>query len=123
MRMAFAAVLIVGLCAAGSVPARAAAETITGKVIDLYCYTLNKSDTGMDHQAGRACALACAKYEGQPVGILTSSGKVYQLAGGLLANHNAKIVPHLTHTVTVTGEVTKVDGLMVITANDVTMVK
>jgi hypothetical protein len=122
MRMALTAVLVVGLCAVSSVPGRAASETVTGKVIDLYCYTLSKADTGMDHRSGRECALACVKYEEQPVGILTSSGKVYQFAGGLLANHRAKIVPHLTHTVTVTGEVTKMDGLMVITANDLQMV-
>lgn len=123
MRKAFTAVLAVGLCAVGCVPAWAKTETVTGKVIDLYCYSLNKADTGMDHRSGRECALACVKYEGQPVGLLTSDGKVYQFAGGLVANNNAKIAPHLTHTVTVTGDVTEKDGMMMIAASEVKMVK
>jgi hypothetical protein len=48
---------------------------------------------------------------------------VYQLAGDLVAHNNAKVVPHLTHTVTVTGDVVDRDGIMTITASDLTMVK
>jgi hypothetical protein len=106
-------------------PARMAAktETITGKVIDLYCYSRDNKATGMDHRDGKECALACVKWEGQPVGLLTADGKVYQLAGDLVAHNNAKVVPHLTHTVTVTGDVVDRDGIMTITASDLTMVK
>jgi hypothetical protein len=32
-----------------------------------------------------------------------------------------KIAPHLTHTVTITGEVTELDGVMLIASNDVKM--
>ena len=117
------AVLIAGLCAGACGSVFAKTETVTGQVIDLYCYSMNKADAGMDHRAGRDCAWACAKYEGQPVGLLTSDGKVYQLAGGLVANNNAKIALHITHTVTVTGNVTDLDGMPMIAANDVTMVK
>jgi hypothetical protein len=122
MRKAIA-VLIGGLSvgACGSVFAKT--ETVTGQVIDLYCYGMNKADSGMDHRAGRECAWACVKYEGQPVGLLTTDGKVYQLAGGLVANNNARIAPHITHTVTVTGEVTEKDGMAMIAAADLTMVK
>ena len=117
------AVLLAGLWvgACGSVFAKT--ETVTGQVIDLYCYSRDNKATGMDHRDGRECALACIKWEGQPVGLLTSDGKVYQLSGGLVANNNAKIAPHLTHTVTVTGTVTELDGMQMIAANDVTMVK
>ena len=101
----------------------AKSETVTGKVIDLYCYSRDKEATGMDHRDGRECALACIKWEGQPVGVLTTDGKVYQLAGGVVAKNNAKIAPHLTHTVTVTGEVTEKDGMTFLTTDDVTMVK
>jgi hypothetical protein len=106
-------------------PARMAAktETIAGKVIDLYCYSRDNKATGMDHRDGKECALACVKWEGQPVGLLTADGKVYQLAGDLVAHNNAKVVPHLTHTVTVTGDVVDRDGIMTITASDLTMVK
>jgi hypothetical protein len=106
-------------------PARTIAktETITGKVIDLYCYSRDKQATGMDHRDGRECAWACIKYEGQPAGLLTADGKVYELAGPLVANNNAKVAPHLTHTVTVTGDVVDRDGMVTIIASDLTMVK
>ena len=117
------AVLLAGLCvgACGSVFAKT--ETVTGQVIDLYCYSRDNKATGMDHRDGRECAWACIKWEGQPAGLLTADGKVYQLAGCLAANNNAKIAPHITHTVTVTGEVTEKDGMSFIAANDDTMVK
>jgi hypothetical protein len=108
---------------ASSAPALRAAETVTGQVIDLYCYSRDNKATGMDHRDGRECARACIKWEGQPVGLLTADGKVYQLAGALVANNNAKVAPHLTHTVTVKGEVVNRDGVMTITAADLTMVK
>jgi hypothetical protein len=123
MRKAIA-VVIGGLCvaAAAYTAAFAGTETVTGRVVDLYCYSMNKEDSGMDHRAGRECAAACAKYEAQPVGLLTAEGKVYQLAGGLVANNNAKVAPHIAHTVTVTGEVTEKDGMPMLAADDLTMV-
>src|SRR5437016_6059620 len=115
--------LLLGCCiAALAVPARAATETVTGQVIDLVCYTRNKANTGEDHDRARACALACVKWEGQPVGLLTADGKVYQVAGELAAHNNAKIAPHLAHTVTVTGDVTRKDGMLIIAASDLKMV-
>jgi hypothetical protein len=54
--------------------------------------------------------------------LLTADGKVYQMAGELAANNNAKIVPHMSHTVTVTGDVTTKDGMMMIAARDVNIV-
>jgi hypothetical protein len=118
------AVLLGGLSVvAWTAPAMAKIETVTGQVVDLYCYNVEtKANAGMDHQQGRNCAYACMRWEGQPVGIVTADGKVYQLAGGLVADSNAKIVPHLTHTVTIMGDVTDKDGVMLLTANDVTMV-
>jgi hypothetical protein len=108
---------------AQAVPAVAKTETVTGRVIDLYCYSRDREATGMDHRDGRECAWACIKWEGQPVGLLTADGKVYQLAGDVVANNNAKVAPHLTHTVSVTGDVVERDGMLTITASDLTMVK
>ena len=68
------------------------------------------------------CALATVKYERNPVGLLTADGTVYQLAGGLVANNNAKAVPLLTHTVTVTGEVYEKAGMTMISADDAQLV-
>ena len=106
-------------------PARTApkTETVTGQVVDLYCYSRDNKATGMDHRDGRECVLACVKWEGQPVGLVTTDGKVYQLAGDLVAHNNAKVAPHLTHTVTVTGDVVDHDGMQTIVASDLTMVK
>src|SRR5438045_1234687 len=100
------AVFVAGLCiVALPVLTRAKTETVTGKVVDLFCYDpASGANSGMDHKAagaadqeGRECAWACAKWEGQPVGLLTADGKVYQLAGGVVAGNNAKIAPHVSH--------------------------
>ncbi len=109
--------------AVSTMRAFARTETVTGQVIDLYCYMRDNKATGMDHREGRECAWACIKYEGQPVGLLTADGKVYQLAGAIVADNNAKVAPHLTHTVTVTGDVADRDGVMTITTGELTMVK
>jgi hypothetical protein len=101
----------------------AQSETVTGKLIDMACYSLNKDETGNAHRRGSAiiCAQACAR-EGFPVGLLTTAGKVYEVRGGLAADINAKLVPHMSHTVTITGDVSEKDGVTVITASDLKMV-
>jgi hypothetical protein len=109
---------------------RAQTETITGKVVDLFCYDPKTgANSGMDHKAigaagqeGRECATSCARWEGQPVGLLTSDGKIYQLAGGLVANNNAKIWPHMTETVTITGDIAEEHGISMLTASDLKVV-
>jgi hypothetical protein len=107
------ALLFVGLTRSTS----ATTETISGEVISLSCYFQNPANVG---PAGAVCAWATVKYEGNPVGILTADKKVYQLAGGLVANNNARMVPFLGKTVTITGDVTESRGhVMMLTANDV----
>src|SRR5476651_2413139 len=97
------AVLVLALClAALAQRAFATTETITGEVISLSCYFQNKKNVG---QAGMICAIATVKWEGNPAGLLTADGKVYQLAGTLVGRNNARVVPLLGHTVTVTGDV------------------
>jgi hypothetical protein len=87
----------------------AATETITGEVISLSCYMNDKTSIG---RKGYTCALATVKWEGNPAGLLTADGKVYQIAGGLTANNNEKLWPILGHTVTITGETSQVLGMM-----------
>jgi hypothetical protein len=115
-------VLVVGLCVgASTAPAFAKTDTVTGEVISLSCYFRNKANVG---KAGMICALATVKYEGNPVGLLTADGRVYQMAGGLVANNNAKMVPYLGHTVTVTGDVSETKGhMMMITADVAKLIK
>ncbi len=68
------------------------------------CYFKDKTNIGKN---GYTCALATVKWEGNPAGMLTADGKVYQIAGGLTANNNEKLWPILGHTVTISGEVTQ----------------
>ena len=96
-------------------------RTVTGQVVCLVCYARNNANTGSDHDSGRVCAEACVKWEGNPVGIVATDGKVYQFAGGLVANNNAVASQHVAHKVTVTGEVSVKDGMTMIRADDLKM--
>jgi hypothetical protein len=108
-----------------ALPVAAATETITGTLIDKSCYDHDKTATGNDHKMGgkdvTACAAACAK-KGQPVALLTTDGKLYTVKGGLAADNNAKLVAHMGHTVSITGDVMGTGGDATITAADLKMV-
>jgi len=110
---------------AASVPAFAKTESVTGKVVDMNCYMKDKANNaGMDHKMPadtKDCAAACAK-KGQPLALLTTDGKVYEIAGGLAENNNAKLIPHITHTVTITGDTMDMKGKMMIHASEMKMV-
>jgi hypothetical protein len=123
MRRGLAILVAALIGAAAAAPASAATETVTGQVIDLACYMLDKGNTETTHRGrGYACAQACAR-EGFQVGLVTGDGKVYHVSGGLAARKNAKLVPHMGHVVTVTGEVTRKDNLTVISSDDLQMVR
>jgi hypothetical protein len=94
-------------------PAFAGTETVRGELVDQACYLKDKKNAGAAH---KECADTCAK-KGQPVAVVTADGKVYQVTGGLAAGNNAKLVPHMTHTVEITGDVTEKDGRMTIAAD------
>ena len=119
------ALAVLAFVALLTVPAFAATETVTGQVIDRSCYTMNKANTGVDHQMPKGetkdCAIDCAK-KGRPLAILTSDGKVYTIAGALAAENNAKLVAHVSHTVAITGDVVTKDGAMTITADALKMI-
>jgi len=81
--------------------------TITGEVVDLWCYLDHKA-RGQSH---KACATACAK-AGNPIGIVTAKGEVYLTFGG--EKHTAsrdQLIDHMADTVTVTGAVKREGGL------------
>ena len=122
MRKLFAAVTAVTFVVALGAPAFAKEMTIKGQIVDQRCYTSDKANNGKDHGDKTDCATVCAK-KGAPMAIVTEDGKVYQLGGGLAADNNAKIVPHVSHTVEVTGEVTEKDGKMTIAADTLKMLK
>jgi len=122
--------MLAGLTAATFVvalgaPAFAKEETVKGQIVDQTCYLKDKAaNAGKDHKmAGddKDCAVACAK-KGAPMALLTADGKVYQITGDLAANMNEKIVPHVAHTVELTGDVTTKDGKNTIAASNLKMI-
>jgi hypothetical protein len=125
MRKMFAGLTAAAFVIALGAPALAKTETIKGQIVDEACYKMDKSNNGVDHKMPKGdtkdCAIGCAK-AGRPMAILTSDGKVYELGGGLAAEKNAKIVPHVGHTVEVTGDVMDHDGKMMIMADSLKMI-
>jgi hypothetical protein len=126
MRKIGAGLMAAAFVLALSAPALAKVETVKGKIVDESCYNMDKANNaGKDHKMPKGdtpdCAAGCAK-AGRPMAVLTDDGKVYELTGGLAADKNAKIIPHITHTVEVTGEVTEKDGKRMIAADSLKMV-
>ena len=124
MRRMFAGLTVAAFVVALGGPAFAKTETVKGQVVDMGCYNKDKSNTGVDHKMPKEtkdCAIGCAK-DGQPLALLTADGKVYQLAGGLAADKNAKLIAHVSHTVEVTGDVMDHGGKMMITADSLKMI-
>ena len=105
--------------------ALAAPKTVTGVLVDKGCYTKDKANTTNAHKGmGDTCAADCAK-KGNQVAPVTSKGEVYNVTGELAADMNAKLVPHMSHTVSLTGEVTNAKGVKGITttATSLKMIK
>jgi hypothetical protein len=100
----------------------AAPTTVTGVLVDKACYSKEKANTTNEHKGmGATCAQDCAK-KGSQVALVTSKGEVYDVTGALAADKNAKLVPHMSHTVTLTGEVTSAKDKMAIEATELKMV-
>lgn len=125
MRKMFAGLAAVAFVVALGAPAFAREATVKGQIVDESCFKADASNTGVDHKMPKGdtkdCALGCAK-AGRPMALLTSDGKVYEIAGGLAADKNAKIIAHISHTVEVTGDVTEKDGKMIIAADSLKMI-
>jgi hypothetical protein len=125
MRKTLAVLAALAFIMALGAPTFAKTETVTGQVIDQACYKMDKSNTGNDHKMPKGdtkdCAIGCAK-AGRPLALLTSDGKVYEIAGGLAADKNAKLIPHIAHTVEITGDVMDHGGSMMITADSLKMI-
>ncbi len=122
MRNVLVVVAVAGYALAFGWQASAASMTIKGKVVDEGCSMEDKTHHGgAGHQMPPDCAIECAK-KGEPLALLTTDGKVYRITGGLAANKNAKLIPHMAHTVEITGEVSEKNGKMEIAADTLTMV-
>lgn len=125
MRQMFVGLAVAAFVVALGAPAFAATETVKGRIVDVTCYKMEKSKASGEHmmseEDAKNCALECAK-EGKPMALLTAEGEVYELTGGLAADKNAKIIPHVAHVVEVTGDVTEKDGKMTIAADSLKMI-
>jgi hypothetical protein len=125
MRRILAVLAAVAFVMAIGAPAFAKTETVKGQIVDQACYKMDKSNAGVDHKMPKGdtkeCAIACAK-AGRPLALLTSDGKVYEISGGLAAEKNAKLIPHIAHTVEITGDVMDHDGKMMIASDSLKMI-
>ena len=125
MRHFVALITAMTVVVAFSALASAKTMTVKGQVVDEGCSLKEMGQKGGDHEKAEEmaqCAIDCAK-RGEPVALLTADGKVYRIAGGLAANNNAKLVPHMNHTVEITGDVTEKDGKIQIAATELKMIK
>jgi hypothetical protein len=101
------------LFATALVPAaqpRGERRTITGEVVDMWCY-LEGGDRGA---AKRECATACAR-AGNPIGILDAKGTLFVAAG--LEDHQpaqALLIDRMSSEVTATGTVVRKGGVQMI---------
>jgi hypothetical protein len=124
MRRILAAMTAAALVVALGAPAFAKEETVKGQIVDQACYLKEKAaNPAKDPIANEdpACAIECAK-KGAPMALVTADGKVYQITGDLAANMNAKIVPHVLHTVEISGDVTTKDGKQTINGTSLKMI-
>ena len=76
------------------VTASAKEKTVEGELIDVTCFA-GMGAKGAQHEM---CAVACAK-NGQPIGVLTSDGKVYNLLTIV-----PKLADQMSKTVKIKGE-------------------
>jgi hypothetical protein len=106
------------------VSATAYAAEVTGVLVDKACYTKDKANTTNAHKGmGETCAQACAK-KGNTVALVTDKGEVYDVMpmGKLDGENNAKLVPHMSHKVALTGDVMDMKGTKTIHATDLKMI-
>lgn len=117
-------VLVVSLGLSGGPGTYAlAADQLTGRLVDSACYAKNKANIGMAHEGmGRVCAESCAR-EGFPVWLVTADGTAYQFEGDLASDSNAKLLPYMSHTVTLMGDVDKKDGRLIIRSAEIKIIK
>ena len=108
MTAVMAALAMLALAAFGQ--AKGPQVSVTGEVVDLWCY-LEGGDRG---PAKKDCATACAK-AGNPIGVLDAKGNLYVAAG--LKDHQpaqSVLLSRMSDQVTVTGTLVKKGGVQMI---------
>lgn len=75
--------------------------TLRGEIVEISCYRKNGAAEGTG-AAHIACAKDCVK-KGNPLGILSDGDGLFKIVGSLTQDNNAKLVPYIGQTVSVTG--------------------
>ena len=114
--------LLTALAIGLGAPACAKGQTLRGRLVDEVCYLQDpQANSGDNHPIMASdCATTCAQ-KGSMVALLVDEGRLYEITGGLAADNNAKLVPHMAHTVEIRGEVTEKYGQLMIVADDLKM--
>jgi len=87
---------------------KAAPVTMTGEVLDLYCYMGHpESATGAEHAK---CASACIG-KGLPIGFLTADGTIYLIIGKDHESASAAVTEWVGKQSTLTGYVKEQKGM------------
>lgn len=119
MRKVFVTLTAAMFVASLGAPAFAKEMTVKGELVDEMCYNKDHKNVGAAH---KDCAVTCAK-KGQQVALLTEDGKLIEVKGDLAADNNAKLVPHMSHQVELTGDMSEEGGKMIMSAKSLKMVK
>jgi len=107
MLLALAAFLATAAVVFAGEKAPSKAVTLTGEVIDLYCYMEHpKSATGLDHMK---CAKSCIK-KGLPIGFL-SKGVVYTIIGSEHQSAANMVVDYAGRQSTIKGKLIEHNGV------------
>jgi len=122
MRTGLAMLVTMLIGVASATPAGAATETVTGQVVDLACYMLDKGNTGHPSRP-RLCVCAGlrqGRLSGRPGdGRGQGVSRIWRIGG----QEEREARPAHGHVVTVTGEVTQKDNTTVISSDDLRMVR
>jgi hypothetical protein len=99
---------------------KAAPTTLTGEVLDLYCYMSHpETATGAEHAK---CAQACVT-KGLPIGFLTADGTIYLIIGKDHASASTVVAEWVGKQSTITGHVKEQKGMKSIELVSIAAVK
>jgi hypothetical protein len=94
--------------------------TLTGEVLDLYCYMSKpETSTGAEHAK---CATSCME-RGLPIGFLTADGTVYVIVGSDHAPANDMVKDWAGKQSTITGKLMQHKGMKAIDIASITAPK
>jgi len=81
-------------------PKKETVFSVKGEIVDLVCFMSDKKKIGESHEA---CARDCIN-AGNPVGLLTSGGKLYLMLGRDMKPANDLLAPYAAKQVRVRGK-------------------